>query len=257
MRQAHAHHECTCHPYNVHARKQQFRALVASVQIASPVCSRHKPHACILCMSAALENNLLNGSVIVPRIYYQFGGNCVLKLTTISLANYTYTYTRDVRAITKAGSCAHGGSITARVLKQTCSNANKDGIILEPPDNRPHLRTSEFRIVVTTISTLSYSPTHISSMNHSLPFFLLISSTLLYHCNPQIKFNLRSHENWQIYSYMATIIILVYCGIFGVAFFGFVINSLRKYCHSPGCVVHAYLFPVLVYHTSLLALIIL
>ena len=208
-------------------------------------------------MSAALENNLLNGRVIVPRIYYQFGGNCVLKLTTISLANYTYTYTRDVRAITKAGSCAHGGSITARVLKQTCSNANKDGIILEPPDNRPHLRTSEFRIVVTTISTLSYSPTHISSMNHSLPFFLLISSTLLYHCNPQIKFNLRSHENWQIYSYMATIIILVYFGVFGVAFFGFVINSLRKYCHSPGCVVHAYLFPVLVYHTSLLALIIL
>ena len=160
-------------------------------------------------MSAALENNLLNGRVIVPRIYYQFGGNCVLKLTTISLANYTYTYTRDVRAITKAGSCAHGGSITAVVLKQTCSNANKDGIILEPPDSRPHLRTSEFRIVVTTISTLSHSPTHISSMNHSLPFFLLISSTLLYHCNSQINLiyeamrNGKSILTWlQLYHYI-------------------------------------------------------
>ena len=76
-------------------------------------------------MSAALENNLLNGRVIVPRSYDQFRGYCVLKLATISSVNYTQTYTQDGRAITRAGNFANSGSMNARVHKQTCFDANE------------------------------------------------------------------------------------------------------------------------------------
>ena len=52
-------------PLHIRARKREYRALAASDQSASPVCSGHKPRTCIPYMSAAIENNLLNGRVTV------------------------------------------------------------------------------------------------------------------------------------------------------------------------------------------------
>ena len=96
-------------------------------------------------MSAALETNLLNGRVIIPKSYNQCGGYCVVQLTTITSAYCTLTGTTYLLLPTSFGVLHHYQGKRSSLFEQLRARLNT---IFDVQSNFRVVITFKFRLVL-------------------------------------------------------------------------------------------------------------